>query len=440
MDEDRPLKKPKSSSVVSKTPPEQNHLIYPKLSKVLNTDDGALPGINCCAVCGGAEKDLHECSICERVAYCSTSCREQDISTHRRVCGILKSISDHGDVDYTGDIGDCDAMEHAPAVALGLARCATALDEGSSPESWDGMFGDDGGNGALIQARRLLTARFSYCCTLNWCIQNVPVLKALRKSLSSAKNVKSGASGDEKDESGDDGESGGGWVEVLVLGASAAECRVAPCEMWSLRRAGGQRGAGLRLTFVGPEVPAELHGTTVDASSTARSGGEVRRTALRHFRGTFESYLTFGVRLFASPKASAKKMKTKAVDYQHDSGALADAVFGFNLGLTCPDYTWSLSALGDMLEGVPLVLVTNTEGEMRMDLECLEHNHSVRLRKAVTAPNPFAWLAWRQSGTLANDVYRKNSFVAAGRIKAVSSSYAALAQEAAKKKKRKKKK
>ena len=177
---------------------------------------------------------------------------------------------------------------------------------------------------------------------------------------------------------------------------------------------------------------------------------------------------------------------------QGGDGLRVDAVFGFNLGLTCPDYDWGESAAAlarddspssSVTAGKPLVMITNTLMELMMDREYLEEEHGValvetpckdrveeeeeeeeeeqqpttkkskkerkrekkiaRMAKKMGANmpmqpsiapfpsssssddaspfafglrNPFAWIPWRQSGTLGNDVYRKNSHIGAGLI------------------------
>ena len=131
------------------------------------------------------------------------------------------------------------------------------------------------------------------------------------------------------------------------------------------------------------------------------------------------------------------------------SGFKLDAVFGFNLGLTCPDYDWAdvaLLATCEATVGKPLVMVTNTLMELVMDRDVLEDDHGVAILSPPEpaggeedefgggsgggdfdeygelddgefgAENPYAWIAWRQSGTLANDVYRKNSYIGSGII------------------------
>jgi len=515
-------------------PLEQNHAIGPALGGLIERSEGNLaPGINCCAVCGlgsdGAGEvatgsvSLIDCADCLMLSYCSTGCMKKDRAVHHRVCAILRDIKDYGDINYTGANqhgGANDADDGANAEAL--ATVVETLEERGLPDSWDALFDSDGVGGARAiddKVRRLLSARLSYCCTLGWCVKTVPCLKDIRKRLRSTMTTSTsgGGGGDDDDEHEED------WVDILVLGASAAECGVSPRELWALATvplletsvggegaaadacaaAGGDAGLavvyaqrrrrrrwpGLRVTFVGPEVPAELHGHTVAVAAEARGG---RRCALRHFRGTFGSFLTFGARALATSLcgggggggggSGGVGAKKRARSSSSSAGNLGvglpcDAVFGFNLGLTCEDYAWDLGDLAAAAEGLPLVLVTNTSAEASVDVECLEHDHGLRLRKryssraaappADDAPasgggggsggaagsgsgspgaaelpmNPFAWQAWRQSGTLGNDVYRKNSHVVCGRIAPSGVSYASLAMQVkdhSRKKRRKK--
>ena len=337
-------------------------------------------------------------------------------------------------------------------------------------------------------------------------------------------------------------------MDLLLLGAGPAECGVSPRSLWALvvneperhQHSGASSSSaselqnrfavGLRLTFVGPEVPEGLHGKkgVIDlpygssSSSTgcgigsscgigdrevdnvndddddSLNGGATRglgdrRLCLRHFRGKLTEYLLHGGDIFQSDDkhllehegrrqkdaeechtgckvaalASGKKRpsdvlieananktnrkKNRNVDSQCHSSVRCkvDAIFGFNLGLTCPDYDWATSAAALAQQrtapssvatlGKPLVMITNTLMEIMMDRECLEDDHGVVLletkkkrKKSLMSSsssssscdkemrfgtrNPFSWIPWRQSGTLGNDVYRKNSHITAGYI------------------------
>ena len=282
-------------------------------------------------------------------------------------------------------------------------------------------------------------------------------------------------------------------MSILIRGASAAECGVAPARLWSLAAPRAQAGApvppaGLRLTFVGPEVPASLHGCEVVEAAVPEALGRGARgvLCLRHYRGPLTDFfeelqrqsepvalkrarVTDGsgsggggddIRIGSTgttPEGDGQELGADPVDAPH-----FDAIVAFNPGFTCPDYEWDLCGLAARAPDVPFVLVTNTAAERGMDRAALAAEHGVGLAKVTEAAGPFGWLAWRQSGTLGNDVYRKNSHVVSGRIRAAGdrrgndgggggsdgwgnggeegSSYAALALEARSHKKKGKRK
>ncbi|KAJ8598611.1 hypothetical protein CTAYLR_001719 [Chrysophaeum taylorii] len=144
--------------------------------------------------------------------------------------------------------------------------------------------------------------------------------------------------------------------KVLVLGAGPAEAAV-PASCWAAAL------GRCELVLVGPELPANARVSADNISVVYRRERYVRR----------------------------------------DDYAL---VIGFNLGLTCPDYDWSDALLP---RDATLAFFTNTEPELAFDLE------SPLLRRRVPnliARNLFHCPRWRQSTTIANDLYRKHSWLA----------------------------
>ena len=550
------------------SPPEQNHEITPKLEEAFALNEDCCPGINCCAVCGKQEKKgggtLIECPTCLRVAYCSTSCMEVDVAVHRRVCGVLKEIGENGDIAYTAENGITSGTTERAEATVIMEKLITLLSEKGLPGDWANLFGMDKLAAAKAAAsvaplsscsqlssstaaeesqrfsctHRRVSAHLSYCCSIGWCLRHVPCVAHLRRRL--AQRIPCHTVGDVSIREED------AWVDLLLLGAGPAECGVSPRSLWALvvneperhQHSGAASASelqnrfavGLRLTFVGPEVPEGLHGQkgVIDLpygtrsstgcgigsscsigdrevdnvndddddndslNSDAARGLDGRRLCLRHFRGKLTEYLLHGGDIFQSDDkhllehedrrqkdaeechtgckvtalASGKKRpsdvrieanadkinceKNRNADSQRQNSVRCkvDAIFGFNLGLTCPDYDWATSAAALAQPrtspssvatlGKPLLMITNTLMELMMDRECLEDDHGVVLletkkkRKKILMSsssssscdkemrfgtrNPFSWIPWRQSGTLGNDVYRKNSHIAAGYI------------------------
>lgn len=144
---------------------------------------------------------------------------------------------------------------------------------------------------------------------------------------------------------------------VLVVGAGRAECSV-PC--WS-----AVAGRLQSLTFLGPELTK--HSTR-------------RRGKIQFVRGKF-----------VDPPS-------------HDEDTV---VVGFNLGLTCPDYDWTSAPFSRCRS---LVLFSNTRTELQRDFKQLKRLHSTIMQ------NPFHCPRWRQSNTLANDIFRKHTVFATSSV------------------------
>jgi len=301
--------------------PEQNHIINNALGVLLETHDVS-PGINCCAVCGAnSEGKLLDCEECGRVCYCSAKCRSSDLQVHRRVCLTLKEMDAAGDVAYTGEHSEND--EHLAMVLATLRKRGLP-----SAGGWEALGVSDG------PALRRLSCRLSYPFSLGWSFSSLPCLQALRRRLApssseSAHSVNLSPSS-----------VGGDWVDVLVLGASEAECGVRPLSMWSLcaprpkklktqkkSKSGDKKKSrpstsdaplaathGLRLTFVGPEVPAELHGTVLPDVSE-EEGNESRPSrpcCLRYFRGEFSAFVAHGAALFTQAYEDSQPSESRA--------------------------------------------------------------------------------------------------------------------------------
>ena len=91
--------------------------------------------------------------------------------------------------------------------------------------------------------------------------------------------------------------------------------------------------------------------------------------------------------------------------------ATADAIVGFNLGLTVDAYDWG-PALERLPPGKPIAFFTNSLPELKAELEVYELVCRVR----TCRPNPFRSPRWRQSTSMANDIYRRHSYVVAGTV------------------------
>ncbi|GIL73154.1 hypothetical protein Vretimale_4745 [Volvox reticuliferus] len=185
-------------------------------------------------------------------------------------------------------------------------------------------------------------------------------------------------------------------LELVVLGA-AADAELGDLRSWQVIATAVDHH--VRIKFVGPEVSEHLAGTE------AQQG----RVTMRFEQGTYEQGVR-GQRGSQLPEAP-------------------DIYFAFNPGFTCPDYDWvatvkslarvrrsqtgSLLSDGQQTSGtdqVPcLVVATNTSMEAQMEAEWL--NEYGWHGDGPASPNPYTSLKLAQSGTLANDLYKKNAWL-----------------------------
>lgn len=130
----------------------------------------------------------------------------------------------------------------------------------------------------------------------------------------------------------------------------------------------------MTVCLIGPEVPESQHRTTVQLPLAAPDGspseGEGVKVKLYFHRGNFEGYQAFNF--------------SKRVD----------AVFGFNLGLSVPDYSWgaALAALQDCANTkaksggppLPIVCTSSSRAESVQELLLLEQHGVLAIDKKQT--------------------------------------------------------
>ena len=108
------------------------------------------------------------------------------------------------------------------------------------------------------------------------------------------------------------------------------------------------------------------------------------------------------------PKTTRLKVASLNIVHRRDkfTPGSYDVVVAFNPGLTCPDYDWS--AFKQAPRPPVLVLFAHTRKELLLDVLELQADPA----SLFVAKNPFHCPKWRQSGTFANDVYRKHRWCA----------------------------
>lgn len=373
--------------------PETIHHLLPLGQTRVEKDSELCPGINCCALCarqpkaaGGAE--LVVCPKCERVSYCSAKHMKLD-HAHKAVCHHLAyvkaleetelSIADiaEGIRDFfesTGSLEAYDALQGWDGTKLAAGANSERTGQRFKKSKVDESDAKLGESIKTAVRNAICSSYLSYPMTTLRIITTSPVIQSLLKHTTGPGPV----------------------FTVCVLGASeGAEVRFV--ESWSCL-ADAMPGC-LNLQFVGPEVSSTLHN-----SSIALSG----RVTACFWKGLYHE-------LAEAVVASPELHKTP------------DVFVGFNTGLTCPDYDWSPTL--DALERVfilkcneaakartctkvilPLILTTNTFVEGCMEDQLLKlRNWTPEMEWKC---NPFISQEIMQSGTLANDLYQKNAWVA----------------------------
>lgn len=441
--------------------PENLAVVYPQAQRTLETTGGESrsPGINCCAVCAAPTEGpagatgSTECKRCGKVAYCSPNCAAVDARVHARACRLLRLC----ELDQSFQEG-CLPTQTPTDMAAVVVPPPPWVD------GWDSLLGTE-----LPRLQRwALTARLSHAFTLIDAVWHLGVLGACCVPLSVALASTSTKT-----------QHNFGWcilcvaagtrqkmlnrpggARVYVIGASGVESDVA-CWDYCARclaalAARENISAGtLTVCLVGPEVPEAHHRKTIllplqeDDNMATEDRDECLRIKLYCHRGNFEGYHAF--------------------NYSRQP----DAVFGFNLGLSVPDYSWGagLAAVQDCANAIarnggpalPIVCTASSRAEAVQELLLFEQHQILQIGKAQTKvieegeeggssarllhaarrntasksgdrvghdtegseehqhtvflePNIYGWERVQQSGAMANDVYRKSCWLFGGRV------------------------
>ncbi|GAX75590.1 hypothetical protein CEUSTIGMA_g3034.t1 [Chlamydomonas eustigma] len=207
---------------------------------------------------------------------------------------------------------------------------------------------------------------------------------------------------------------------VCVLGASHS-AELSHLHMWKILE-GCCMGANLCLQFVGPEVLAELHGTEKKLSE---------KLVATFWKGEYGELVNIllGLNRHGRTKEGTRKDERCGEQVTGLPTCLRlwpDVYVGYNMGLTCQDYSWNstLKALCSVWkekmtssQGIapfklPLIVTANTYMEAIMEQEVLCASKGTWRLAAPVMANPFLSLELMQSGTLGNDLYRKNAWLA----------------------------
>jgi len=399
---------------------------------------------DCCAFCASDDVAL-SCDACNRAVYCCAAHQAADADAHGEVCAVLthvaglepamEAVSPAEEAalvlrllvrrQQDGDVDDWPSLFREPLLAPAAGGAAAASPAGSprkrsKREDGGARAGGAGGAGAgfLAEQARLavVSATLTYPLTAGYALRAFPALGAAVRAAQTARRP----------------------LRVLVLGAASPELAHGLAGWRLLARA--LPGVGLALTLVGPEVPAHLHLTTsvlpplnrrargaaaaargaegadaadargAEGAADAAADGDGDGFAAAFFSGTFAELVHLQM---AGPSTLPPALRPAP-----------DVALAFNPGFSCEDYDWGddLSALssvaaraaaaGPGAARLPLLVAQSTLLEAAIEAELLCAAGFALAGPEVTR-NPLPSLEVLQSGTCANDVYRKSAYIAA---------------------------
>lgn len=337
-------------------------------------------GFDACCACGKLlSGTCITCTQCNRVKYCSESCRSQDANV---------IIPDDDEVEEGGEADT--ALGHSGVVCALLSLCD--LDEALENGDDTSRFTAD-----QIEAskNRIQSEKESYPATLANVISEGPCYQDTLQACSSRNGTLIlhviGASGD-----------GELWDNADDSYQSAyAEALTELSQQFKLSR--------IQLFFIGPDIPEP---TVSDTLSIADGG--TSQLQIRTVKGLYATTL----------------LRTNDIP-------AADVCIFFNPGFTVPDYNWTVT-LAAIPRGTPFLSTTNTELEGVADCQYLldqdtietvplgladifgllspvdDQDDKEEYATAFFNSNPFSGDRVRQNGTMANDMYVKNHWILGG--------------------------
>jgi hypothetical protein len=344
---------------------ETCHALSEAAQSKLMMDETITPGLDgCCAVCCMSSEKFIVCSKCERVSFCGPRHQASD-PCHAKVCRLLSLLN---------AADKAEALEDQLAALI--SKCLTAVKDKENLRDWTDVYdGLPELKSVWLKSVKDRKENFVSLAAKASSYLSYP-LTALQQILSFPLDSSSG------------------HFTILCLGASE-EAELHFPDVWSQAFASKIRGE-VTIQFVGPDVPVKMH-------KKARKEGSV---TLVGWRGTIEGLM--------------KEKDTASLPQSLLS--IPDFCLGFNMGLTCPDYDWvrSLKSLkrrfkdssaGDKEKALVIISTSNTYVEGCMEGEVWEELGYMDMKMDNVESNPFTSLEVLQSGTLGNDVYRKNAWV-----------------------------
>ena len=182
-------------------------------------------------------------------------------------------------------------------------------------------------------------------------------------------------------------------AQVHVLGASRGECAARGAAWWTVGYGCNLDRPGAAITLVGTDVPSHLHGVSRGV------GGASHTPKVSFHRGHYHDFVEL---LTETNRAAAK-------DEDGEDVPGPCLVFAADAGFASPDEDWELTLRTVRRAGCPLVTANSTLVEVSMEQEALEE---AGYELGGMSRSPFAFPVPHQSPGCANDVYRKNEWLA----------------------------
>lgn len=345
-------------------------------------------GFDACCTCGTPftpSSTIVDCPQCQRVSYCSESCRRQDADA-----------MDNQPAEQGGEEEQESGMGHSSIICTLLKLCNN--DEAVNEETKDDTktLADLENDGAAKEAAidRVRSELESYPATLANVLLQGPMYEPAIKASSNN-------------------------LVIHIIGASHdGELWDTPCmkkdNVWDAyadalgELSESKRLDTIELYFIGPECPKQnIH----EIRKMKGVEGDAGKLIVRSYHGEYNKDLL-----------------------KQNELSKADIVVFFNPGFTCPDYTWN-DALAAIPKGTSFLMTTNTEMEGIADCQYLLDNDLIQEIPPTLAEifgsegathhmededgpffneNPFCGNRVRQSGTMANDLFVKNRWMLGG--------------------------
>lgn len=397
----------------SEFPPYQHlehaSVMYPEAQQRLEAGTVRL-GHDHCAVCGVQlrPKAGTDCTQCRRVRYCNPAHRKQDRKAHKDVCAALGSLN--ADDRFEAANG---AKLQASLSSILLSITVPASTEGGLAgglATWADYFRAEPTADRPAKRQKKSSSQASHWCdgtrgryltaSLTYPLTLAALLSEFSKDLlPSPKSSTSAASA---------ALSTSGEITLHIIGASAAEATLN--HLWlelsrlTLPLAMGRTAVKhMNLVFVGPQMPSSLHGIRRELPSPDPDRG----CTVYSFSGLYHDFIEKGL-----------------ADWQSHGHHVSrpDLVVGYHMGLSCPDYDWDATMKTALAWNVRIVTTCYTQEEQRMETEIWNKQYGCEVVaclgdgqigqcQLLSYRNPFAARKVIQSGTLANDIHYRNSFV-----------------------------